>query len=139
MEPIVNKWFSIIENMSNSNTYKLAWGRGILEICQFQEYDLIDDKISISFEQIAKKMLKYYWNQTYYFNLLQGPLNSEPVFLKLVKELIQEYQEKTNSSLPVWFTKAEQEIMNEYGLWDHMKSKLVRVLKQDVSWRFPIT
>lgn len=27
----LNKWFIVIEQMNNDNTYKLAWGRAIIE------------------------------------------------------------------------------------------------------------
>lgn len=46
--------------MNNDNIYKLAWGRAIIELCQ--ETNQLDKQITFSFQQIAKKMIKYYWN-----------------------------------------------------------------------------
>ena len=31
MSDYIRQWLMIIENMNNDNTYKLAWGRAILE------------------------------------------------------------------------------------------------------------
>jgi hypothetical protein len=35
---------------------------------------------------IAKNIIRYYWNQTYFFELNQG--NSSPVMLNLTKDMI---------------------------------------------------
>ena len=33
MNSYIKQWLEIIENMNNDNTYKLAWGRAIIELC----------------------------------------------------------------------------------------------------------
>ena len=71
MTDYINLWLDIIENMNNENTYKLAWGRALIEII-YESKDENHDLV-IPFVQIAEKMLKYYWNQTYFFNLKQSP------------------------------------------------------------------
>ena len=43
----VNDWLTIIETMQNENTYKLAWGRSILETIGEKE---INDDIVILFD-----------------------------------------------------------------------------------------
>ena len=65
----VNDWLTIIETMQNENTYKLAWGRSILETIGEKE---INDDIVILFDELSPKIIKYYWNQIYFFNLKQG-------------------------------------------------------------------
>ena len=50
---------NIIRNCSVENTYKMAWARAIIEII-FED----PSECEIHLEQIAKKVIKYYWNQT---------------------------------------------------------------------------
>lgn len=38
----INDWLTIIETMSNQNTYKLAWGRSIIEYVNLNEIDDIN-------------------------------------------------------------------------------------------------
>ena len=67
MNSYIKQWLEIIENMNNDNTYKLAWGRAIIELCF--ETNQLDEQVTFTFQYIAKKMIKYYWNQTYFFHL----------------------------------------------------------------------
>jgi len=68
----INNWLDIIEKMSNDNTYKLAWGRALLECISFDKcYEEDGEYVFVKFEDIAECMIKYYWNQMfldYYFN-----------------------------------------------------------------------
>ena len=67
----INDWLDIIENMNNDNTYKLAWGRALLECISFDKcYEENGMKVFIKFEDIAEYMIKYYWNQMFFFNLI---------------------------------------------------------------------
>lgn len=81
MSEYIKLWLEIIENMNNDNTYKLAWGRALLEL--ILEIEHVKDDNIISFNDIAKKMLKYYWNQIYFFNLKQSPAKVRLLFKKL--------------------------------------------------------
>ena len=74
MEPYIKQWLSVIDGMNNSNTYKLAWGRAIVELCHV--YDGDEDPVIFRFEQIGEYVLKYFWNQTYFFKLFQGQAKS---------------------------------------------------------------
>lgn len=60
MNDYLNLWLKIIETMNNDNTYKLAWGKALIEIITENTYHSYE--IKIHFEEIAYKMLKYYWN-----------------------------------------------------------------------------
>ena len=62
----IQNWLDVIEKMNNDNTYKLAWGRSILEY--LGNVDVFDD-VEISFDELSKLIIKYYWNQLYFFNL----------------------------------------------------------------------
>ncbi|WP_285959173.1 hypothetical protein [Thomasclavelia spiroformis] len=55
MSEYIKLWLEIIENMNNDNTYKLAWGRALLEL--ILEIEHVKDDNIISFNDIAKKCL----------------------------------------------------------------------------------
>lgn len=136
MDKYIQKWFDIIEQMKNSNTYKLAWGRSILEISMNKEYEVIGDNTIISFHKIAEKFLKYYWNQTYFFNLKQGPINSEPAILSVVKDVINYYKLKMNTNTPVWFNRIEHLLKSDKQYYHKIINQIAIIINQNVSWRF---
>lgn len=53
MNSYIKQWLEIIENMNNDNTYKLAWGRAIIELCF--ETNQLDKQVTFTFQHIAKK------------------------------------------------------------------------------------
>lgn len=129
----------IIRESNYDNTYKMAWAKSLVEIST--EIDLKEDNIEIELSTIAKKFIKYYWNQTIFFDLRQGsnPLKN-PTIISVVKELIDNYFKLNDNSMPVLYEKAETKF-DSIGLIDYYNktiSKVVTVLKQDVSWRFII-
>lgn len=124
--------------MKNENTYKLAWGRALVE-CIYRDLFIenLEGKAVVSLENIAKCMLKYYWNQIFFFNLKQSPTrvdNRQPYVVQYTNELIELYKEKTGSALPVWFDKAEADI--NASEMNKIIKKIANVLPNDVSWRF---
>ena len=126
----------IIRECNYDNTYKMAWAKALVEIAIENEFK--EEFIDISLEEIAKKFIKYYWNQTIYFNLIQGSnLIKTPVILQKVKELIEEYFSCINSRKPDRFEGVEylinDKLNNEYK---HCLNSRVKTLKADVSWRF---
>lgn len=94
--------------------------------------------MEISFEQIAEKFIKYYWNQTIYFDLVQGSNHKKiPEVMSATKSLIESYQKARNSKQPVRYEKAESQfeklcLMGEYN---KLVKKISKTLKHDVSWR----
>ncbi len=130
MENYINQWFSVLDQMKNTNTYKLAWGKAILDISKLNGIN------RIPFSLIAEHMLKYYWNQMYFFNLKQGPLNQEPTLYQIVRKTIQDYQISSNSKLPVWFNIAQSSLIKDRDNYEKRLQKIVKVLHKDVSWRF---
>ena len=134
----INDWFHVIESMKNENTYKLAWGRALIEciFCGLYTSNSLNE-YSITLEDVSKCMLKYYWNQLFFFNLKQSPNRADqrtPYIVQATNELIEKYKEKTESNIPVWFDKAESEL-NAKDLIKTVK-KIANVLPNDVSWRF---
>lgn len=127
----------IIRESNYDNTYKMAWAKSLVELST--QIDLNEDCIEISFTDIAKKYIKYYWNQTIFFDLKQGsnPIKP-PVILTYVKEIIKKYFQLANTNIPELYEKAEIkfERINLNEDYDRLIKKVVSALKQDVSWRF---
>ena len=134
----INNWFYIIESMKNENTYKLAWGRALVECIYRNLYaENPDGRIVVSLNDIAKCMLKYYWNQIFFFNLKQGPTrsdNRQPYVVQYTNKLIELYKTRSGSALPVWFDKAETDLNTSEV--NKIIKKIANVLPNDVSWRF---
>ena len=129
----IENWLKVIENMNNDNTYKLAWGRAIVECVNNAEIN--DNDLIIEFVDISKCMIRYYWNQMFFFKLKQSPYtNSDPVVCKLVNELIDEYKKNSQSEIPVWFEEGIKIIDNKF--YNSIVKKVSTTLTYDVSWRF---
>ena len=135
MVEYIENWLKVIENMNNDNTYKLAWGRANVECVNNAEIN--DSDLIIKFIDISKCMIRYYWNQMFFFKLKQSPYtNSDPVVCKLVNELIDEYKKNSQSEIPVWFEEGIKTIDNKF--YNSIVKKVSTTLTYDVSWRFKI-
>lgn len=124
MNPTLSNWFEVIKNCSVNNTYKMSWGKSIVECC-FED----DTKGIISFDRISLKMFKYYWNQTIFFDLQQGSNpNKPPTFVSYVKSKIEEYQSLYGLQ-PKEFERIEDKLNIDVKY-------LNRILTENVSHRF---
>ena len=134
----ISDWLTIIEQMNNDNTYKLSWGRAIIECVVFDDYHIKDEEAIISFNSIAQKMLKYYWNQLFFFNLKQSPYkNKEPLICKYTEKLIESYKKIGKKTIPIWFGEAETFFLkHNKKMFDKVISDISKTLHQNVSWRF---
>ena len=122
MNPYIQEFTEIIRNGIMENTYKMSWARALVELCVKDP-----QKHLIEFKDIGKLMFQYYWDQTIFFNLEQGPnLKKRPVLHQIVLEKINQYR-KTNLQ-PIKFirTKGVEIPVNEIS----------KILTQDVSHRF---
>ena len=135
MSEYIKLWLEIIENMNNDNTYKLAWGRALLEL--ILEIEHVKDDNIISFNDIAKKMLKYYWNQIYFFNLKQSPAKVL-VIVQETEKCIHFVSQKKDSNIPIWFDQAEIYLKQDQSFYQKEIKKIATKLTHDVSWRFKI-
>lgn len=133
----LDKWLHIIRNCSFDNTYKAAWSKALTEIAVDMDFkDHKNDIVGINLEIISQKVIRYYWEQIYFFDLKQSANpNKPPKIVSVVKELIKVYQEKTGSKQPVKWIRANVEDLCK-GEYEKSIKEIVRVLKQDVSYRF---
>ena len=132
MNKYLSDWLRIIEEMQNDNTYKTAWGRGIIECVYLGEYEVHNDKVIMNQSSIANKMIKYYWNQTFFFGLEQG---RNPVILQKVKEMIAKYKEEV-STYPVPWNEAEPYFMSNENYYNKIISAVISNAKVNVCPRF---
>lgn len=131
------RFTKIIRECNYDNTYKMAWAKSIVEICSRK--DLIEDDFVILLSDIGHKFLKYYWNQTIFFDLVQGSNPTKPpVILSFVKSLIDKYFIAIDKKQPEVFEKVEDRFVNIGLDKDYKKvlNNITKTLKQDVSWRF---
>lgn len=133
----LNKWLHIIRNCSFDNTYKAAWSKALTEIAVEHGFENQQEKtIEITLNSIAQKVVRYYWEQTIFFDLKQSanPIKP-PKIVSVVKELIKAYQDTTGYLQPLkWFrANIEDFCKTDY---DKAIKEIVKALKQDVSYRF---
>lgn len=122
---IIQDYLSLIRHGSNVNSYKLVWAKAIVEICVEKE-----NVTKVNLKEIATKVFKYYWNQTIYFDLIQGNNpNKRPEILEIVRKQISSYFTSSGNKNPKHFARAEH-------LVSIPSNKIVTILKKDVSWRF---
>lgn len=62
-------------------------------------------------QRIANKFIKYYWNQTIFFDLIQGSnLIEPPLILQYIKKLINNYYSFIGIRKPDRFERVEEHI-----------------------------
>lgn len=126
----------IIRECGYTNTYKMAWAKALVEISLEKKFN--DREVVILLEDMAQKFLTYYWNQTIFFDLIQGSnLAKPPLIVQYIKILIEEYYHLVNNRNPIRFEKIEEFIKSQlFSSYQSCILKIVTVLKRDVSWRF---
>ena len=134
MDNYFKDWLTVIDGMNNENTYKLAWGRAIIELCH--SFDVVEGVPTVfTFEQIGEYVLKYFWNQTYFFKLYQGPAKSKPKIQQITEEVIEYYRSMIQSKIPDWFDKAKPILTKDRTKYNRFLREISTALKQDVDYR----
>lgn len=127
----------IIEGMNNTNTYKLAFGRAIVENVCIGKYHYSNDVVVMEFNDIAECMVQYYWNQSFFFRLKQQPGDKVPIIYQKVNILIDEYKKIENTNNPCWANKGIYCIKKKNPtLYTNIINECGNALKRDVSHRF---
>lgn len=116
----------------------LPGGRAVIECVAFDDFDIINNNAIISFDNISLRMLKYYWNQLFFFHLKQSPYKDKgPVICQDTEKLIDVYKKITNSSIPIWFDDALKIIIkNNKKEFDKIIKHISKTLHENVCWRF---
>lgn len=124
----------IIREAGYDNTYKMAWAKALVEISG--EVDTSQEIVTITLAKIARKFIKYYWNQTIFFDLVQGSnISKPPVIVGDVKELINHYYMDVIGTIkPDLYERVEDKL--DLKELDATTVKVIKALKENVSWRF---
>lgn len=123
----------IIRECNYDNTYKVAWAKALVELSS--ELPLVDVETEITLVQIAEKYLKYYWNQTIFFDFAQSTnKNRPPEVVTNVKALINSYYEAVGNKKPISFEQAITRLPERD--YYAVLGKIVGTLKKNVSYRF---
>ena len=94
----------VISDCKYTNTYKMAWAKSIIELSILTTQYTYDNhgRIRFSFKEISERCFHYYWNQTIFFDLVQGSnLNKPPTMISEVKKLIAKYQKVSDNYFPL--------------------------------------
>jgi hypothetical protein len=136
MNIYIKQWNDLILNCSFDNTYKMAWSKALVEL-SVNTNEPIQDIVIFDFNDIAKLCLKYYWNQTIYFDLIQSPnIKKPPELISSTKDLITLFFNKKQSVQPIRFEKIDFSMIGLAREYESTLKNIVRTLKQDVCWRF---
>jgi len=136
MNDYLEQWLKVIDGMRNVNSYKLAWGRSLIELCHSTE--TTGEITTFTFDQISENFLKYFWKQTYFYTFYQGPAKTNPVIQQITEELIEIYQREEQSTLPVWFDQAKIVFLHNKNQYHKYLSRISKAMSVDVAWRFTL-
>ena len=124
MDKYIKDLTTIIRDCSMENTYKMVWIRSLVEFSV--KYP---QKKNIHFNDLSPFIFKYYWNQTIFFNLNQGPNPiKKPEVHQIVLKEIERYQSKFGYK-PIFYTRIQNRVNIDVG-------KISKILEKDVSHRF---
>lgn len=136
MDNYIKTWNDLILNCNFDNTYKMAWSKALVELA-IHTPDTNKDVIIFDFNDIAKLCLKYYWNQTIYFDLIQSPnIKKPPEIISATKDLISLFFNRKKSVQPIRFEKIDFDSIGLAREYELTLKNIIRTLKQDVCWRF---
>ncbi|WP_218923226.1 HNH endonuclease domain-containing protein [Bacillus sp. AFS017336] len=137
MNDYLNQWHKLILNCNFDNTYKMVWGKALVELSLNVSDDYENDIVVFDFKDIAVLCLKYYWNQIIYFNLIQSAnIKKPPEIVGITKQLINVYFEKRGSVQPVRFEKIDFDSIGLTNNYFTSVKKIIKTLKQDICWPF---
>jgi 5-methylcytosine-specific restriction endonuclease McrA len=114
----------VISNCSMDNTYKMAWIRALVD------HSVLNPNIKgIEFNDLSPLIFNYYWNQTIFFKLEQGPNPyKRPKIHQIAIDAVVKYQ-RNYGYKPDFFTRVAGKIEVDFP-------QISNILKQDVCWRF---
>ena len=133
MNDYIRQWNEVIVNGSVDNTYKMAWARSIIELCLEKEKP--QNEVVFDFKEIAKKYIKFYWNQEIFFGLIQSSsIKKSPVVLQKVQNLIESYYDTCEDRIPMRFERIENKLPQDE--LQKLIEAVAKDLRGNVCWRF---
>lgn len=115
----------------------MVWSKALIELSLSVGVDSKEETIVFNFNEIATLCLKYYWNQTIYFDLVQSPnLKKPPEIITSTKKLIKDFFSNKGSLQPVRFEKVDFKSLSLEKQYETTVRSIARTLRKDVCWRF---
>ncbi|MFZ5649577.1 MAG: HNH endonuclease [Bacillota bacterium] len=132
----INTLLGTIRNCSTRHTYDTAWARAVVEFLEGVRIGPEKSEVPVNIKDTAASMIRYYWDQTVYFGLLQGPNPlKQPEVVRRVQSLISEYYKNSRPMEPVPFQKTVFNPRLREMLDDHIHTA-AEILKNDVIPRY---
>lgn len=134
-QDFIARLLAAVRNCATRHTYDPAWARALVETAgRSRTAGGVD--LEIDLRDTAAKMIRYYWDQTFFFNLVQGSNPSrQPELIRRVRDLIGEYVKSRRPGGPVRFEDAGFNTLFREKLEDHIEAA-AEILKNDVAARF---
>ena len=141
MDTYIQDWIEVIESGKNTNTYKPAFAKALLECVAANRYFFINqDTAMVYFKDIAECIIRYYWNQLFFFKLRQQSGDKVPVIYQCVNALVEKYKELRQTSIACWADEGLKFIKEnaESGFYETLLKKAALTLNKDVAYRLPV-
>ncbi|MGG1400197.1 hypothetical protein ABE288_20595 [Bacillus salipaludis] len=107
----------------------MAWSKALVEL-SVKSCETTEGVIVFDFKDIAKLCLKFYWNQTIYFDLVQSPnIKKPPEMITYTKNLISLFFNKRKSVQPIRFEKVDFNVMGLKPECDLIVNNIAKTLK----------
>lgn len=139
----VDQWLEQVRKTSTSSTYKMAWAKAITHVaCEYNETQIEacqkDMLIRIPLFSIAEKFWGYYWDQDVFFRLRQNSNPNKPSeMVSLIRRIEPDVFEILESPRIQLFNQIRHKLMmKDRAFYDQTVKEIVKILKQDVSYRF---
>ncbi len=135
-QDLINRLLTAIRNSATRHTYDPAWARALVAEVEGAEEVPGRGETEIELRSTAASMIKYYWDQTVFFGLIQGsnPCR-QPDLIRRVRDLAGDYYKNRRPWDPVRFENAN---FNPY-LKEKLEANIdaaAEMLKNDVAARF---
>lgn len=131
-QEFTSRLLAAISNCATRHTYDPAWVRALVEVVEEREPGAAGGEVVFDLGMTASRMIKYYWDQTVFFNLAQGsnPCR-QPDLICRIRELISEYHGGRRPGEPVRFENAIFNPRLKEKLGHHIGAA-VEIIKNDV-------
>ncbi|MFZ5648062.1 MAG: HNH endonuclease [Bacillota bacterium] len=132
----INTLLGTIRNCSTRHTYDTAWARAVVEFLEGERIGPERSEVPVDIKVTAASMIRYYWDHTVYFGLLQGPNPlKQPEIIRRVHSLVGEYYKNNRPVEPVSFQRAGFNPRIRELIDDHIDAA-TEILKNDVIPRY---
>lgn len=131
-QDFISRLLTAIRTCATRHTYDTAWARAMVEAVGGSEEGPGREDMQIDLRSTAARMIRYYWDQTVFFGLIQGsnPCR-QPELICRVRELVNDFNKNRRPPDPVRFENADFNPRLKEKLGLHIDAA-AEILKNDV-------